>query len=96
MITEKELQEAIAECLRQKNPNANTCLKLAAYYTILNNIASDTEGYSLKGESEFLKLAAGKDHDYVMAVIDGLMNKLQVISPRLYDSTIKALKKGGS
>lgn len=96
MITEKELQEAIAECLRQKNPNANTCLKLAAYYTILNNIAPDTEGYSLRGESEFLKLAAGKDHDYVMAVIDGLMSKLQVISPRLYDSTIKALKKGGS
>lgn len=94
MITEKELQEAIAECLRQKNPNANTCLKLAAYYTILNNIAPDTEGYSFTGESEFLTLAAGNDHEYVMSVMDGLMSKLQAISPRLYDGTIKALKKG--
>lgn len=34
MITEQALQEAIAECQGQRNPNASTCLKLAAYYTI--------------------------------------------------------------
>ena len=34
MITERDLQEAIAECEGQKNPNANTCIKLAAFYTI--------------------------------------------------------------
>ena len=34
MITEKDLQEAIAECQGQRNPNANTCIKLAAFYTI--------------------------------------------------------------
>ena len=34
MITEKDLQEAIAECEGQRNPNANTCIKLAAFYTI--------------------------------------------------------------
>lgn len=34
VITEKDLQEAIAECQGQKNPNANTCIKLAAFYTI--------------------------------------------------------------
>ena len=38
MITEKDLQEAIAECLGQKNPNANTCIKLAAFYTIKNEL----------------------------------------------------------
>lgn len=38
MITEQDLVEAIAECQGQRNPNANTCIKLAAYYTILNNI----------------------------------------------------------
>lgn len=40
MITEKDLLEAIAECQGQRNPNANTCIKLAAYYTILQNITS--------------------------------------------------------
>lgn len=34
MITEQDLQEAIAECEGQRNPNANTCIKLAAFYTI--------------------------------------------------------------
>ena len=38
MITEQDLREAIAECQGQRNPNANTCIKLAAYYTILQNM----------------------------------------------------------
>lgn len=38
MITEKDLLEAIAECQGQRNPNANTCMKLASYYTILNQM----------------------------------------------------------
>lgn len=38
MITEKDLQEAIAECQGVRNPNANTCVKLAAFYTILDHL----------------------------------------------------------
>ncbi len=34
MITEHDLAEAIAECEGQRNPSANTCLKLAAFYII--------------------------------------------------------------
>ena len=34
MITRHDLEEAIAECQGQRNPNASTCLKLAAFYTI--------------------------------------------------------------
>ena len=34
MITEQDLQAAIAECQGERNPNANTCIKLAAFYTI--------------------------------------------------------------
>lgn len=34
MITEYDLQEAIAECQGQRNPDANTCIKLAAFLTI--------------------------------------------------------------
>ena len=43
MITEKELHEAIAECQGQRNPNANTCMKLASFYTILDHIKMDKE-----------------------------------------------------
>lgn len=38
MITERDLKEAIAECQGVREPNANTCIKLAAYYTILEHI----------------------------------------------------------
>ena len=34
LITEHDLQEAIAECQGQRNPNANTCIKLAAFLTL--------------------------------------------------------------
>lgn len=34
MITEQDLREAIAECQGQRNPNASTCIKLAAFLTI--------------------------------------------------------------
>lgn len=53
MITEKDLRAAIAECQGTRNPNANTCIKLAAFYTILNNLYPEQKeepvdvGYSM-------------------------------------------------
>lgn len=41
MITEHDLQEAIAECEGQRNPTANTCIKLAAFYTIKQHLFPD-------------------------------------------------------
>ena len=43
MITEHDLQEAIAECQGKRNPDANTCIKLAAFYTIRNELYGSTE-----------------------------------------------------
>lgn len=43
MITEKDLQEAIAECQGQRNPNANTCIKLAAFLTIQRELFGESE-----------------------------------------------------
>ena len=43
MITEYDLQEAIAECQGERNPNANTCIKLAAFYTIKNELFGKPE-----------------------------------------------------
>lgn len=38
MITLEDLQSAIAECQGERNPNANTCMKLAAYYTLIEHL----------------------------------------------------------
>lgn len=43
MITEQDLQAAIAECLGERNPNANTCIKLAAFYTIREQLFPEKE-----------------------------------------------------
>ena len=44
MITEFDLREAIAELQGHKNPTSTDCQKLAAYYTILDHLADDTDG----------------------------------------------------
>lgn len=38
MITERDLEQAIAECQGERNPNANTCVKLAAFFIIRNEL----------------------------------------------------------
>ena len=43
MITERDLAEAIAECQGERSPNANTCIKLAAFLTIRNELFGKTE-----------------------------------------------------
>lgn len=58
MITEQDLQEAIAECQGQRNPNASTCIKLAAFYTIRRELfgegkdAGPLSGYSYAMQTE--------------------------------------------
>lgn len=58
MITEKDLQEAIAECLGQRNPNTSTCIKLAAFYTIQRELfgeeknAAQLPGYSFATQAD--------------------------------------------
>ena len=38
MIRREDLDAAIAECIGERDPNANTCIKLAAFYTIRNEL----------------------------------------------------------
>lgn len=38
MITEQDLREAIAECEGKRDPSSSTCIKLAAFYTIRNEL----------------------------------------------------------
>lgn len=58
MITEYDLQEAIAECEGQRNPTANTCLKLAAFYIIQDKKFPKNEPnfYSTKSSFEAEKI----------------------------------------
>lgn len=48
MITERDLDEAIAECQGQPHPNSNTCIKLAAFLTIKNFMFGKEQTESVK------------------------------------------------
>lgn len=102
MITEQDLKQAIAECQGERNPNANTCIKLAAYYTIYEQMyGRKTEqpsftGYSTAsastisyvGDSDFAKAMSGKNTNDIMPILDELMSTVQILYPRLYDSVM--------
>ena len=107
MITEKDLQQAIAECQGVRNPNSSTCAKLASYYTIMDHIKEPSGDpipkYSYDpgpvdtirrlGDTEFLEMIQDKRTDSVLLAMDELMDTLKIISPRLYNGMMRKLKE---
>lgn len=92
MITTKEVQEAIAQCLGEKNPNANTCIKLASFYIILDHLQPDLAGAS-GASGDFMTAISNTDADKAWQIMDDLMNTLQVVKPDLYEKTMKRLRQ---
>lgn len=102
MITEEDLKEAIAECQGVRNPNASTCMKLAAYYIILNQMYPEEPfitGYSrampetvtVNSNSEFAEAVNGMDPGSAWALMDELMATLSVVNPRLYAGVMRKI-----
>ena len=107
MITEHDLDAAIAECQGKRNPDASTCIKLAAFYTIKRELYGEEKqdvqsAYSyapapnrnvieVDSDSEFARAVDGKDQYEVMPVIDELMSTLQIIQPKLYNAVLDKL-----
>ena len=103
MITEHDLRAAIAECQGERNPTANTCFKLAAYYIILNNLYPEAEPpqYSytpapvatveLDSDSQFAAAIKGKTAASVWPIMDELLTVLQAIKPGLYDGVMRKI-----
>ena len=107
MITQQDLKQAIAECQGERNPNANTCIKLAAFLTIQRELYGDDEkiehpSYSyapapirniieIDSGSEFAQAVNGMEVDDFLPVIDELMGTLQIIQPRLYNAVLERL-----
>jgi len=77
LITEKDLQEAIAECQGQRNPNASTCIKLAAFYTIRRELFGEEKevgqlpGYSYAMQTESEPMIMNDSDSEFARMIDG-------------------------
>ena len=104
MITQQDLQEAIAECKGQRNPNANTCIKLAAFLTIQRELYGSEElsempprsftyspGIEYNSETEFAQAIRGRSYEEILPIVDELMTTLEAVYPRLYDSVMNRL-----
>ena len=97
MITERDLIEAIAECQGERNPNANTCIKLAAFYTLHREMFGEdkrtqlSDTASLDSDSEFAQAVNGKSFGEVLQLFDELMTTLQAVNPRLYAAVLRKL-----
>lgn len=104
MISERDLDEAIAECQGVRNPDASTCIKLAAFYTIKDAMFSQqpSASYSYAAapddpvvvnsdDTDFARIVNGKHQSDVWPVINELISTLQVIQPRVYDAVMKKL-----
>lgn len=107
MITEYALQEAIAECEGQRNPTANTCLKLAAFYIIKDKMypAKQEEriempqySYAMstdvrKPETEFMQIVENMNPSDYLEVMDELMTTVKALIPKLYDGVMRRLSE---
>lgn len=108
MITVDDLKAAIAECEGERNPNANTCMKLSAYYILLREKQGAPEyAYSASpapaspvketveyySETEFGRAIEGKDKAQVLALVDELMTTVEVINRRLYLGVMRRLEE---
>ena len=107
MITESDLAQAIAECQGQRNPTANTCIKLAAFLTIRRELFGEEKNaeplaYSYSAppdnlihsnsDTEFSRLVNGKSQSEVMPLLDEMMDTIKVIQPRLYNLVLDKLR----
>ena len=104
MIRLQDLESAIAECQGKRNPDARTCIMLAAFYTIKREMFEEDKeaGYSyapapdrnrieMDSDSEFARAIDGKTQDEILPVMDELMGTLQIMYPRLYNAVMVKL-----
>ena len=97
MITEKDLAEAIAECQGQRNPTANTCIKLAAFYTIRNELFGSAQGaetppaYSYAAPPDSGKVNFDGDSEFAQTVSGRNQSEIWPVIDELMD-TLKMIQ----
>lgn len=102
----KEIEWAIAE-LEKEESSFSVYAKLADLYTVRKEMIGapeqmpEPETYSemsghdavgLYGKSEFFRVVSGKDPRKVWQIMDELMDALQIVNRRAYDSVIRKIK----
>jgi len=108
MIKPEDVEEAIAECEGRKNPGAQTCIQLAALYTIREHL--NPRNYSRAGEppeapqrasdntvrynghSEFAEAVEGQNTSKIIQIMDELMEATAAYNPPLYRQAMRRIR----
>lgn len=102
MITEKEIYEAINECLQDPITGQKRAV-LADLYVIhdhlFGNYEEETYSYSnkventidIEGNTEFLKAVSGKSQNQVMQILNDFMEAIKALHPKMYSKLIQHL-----
>ena len=94
MITERDLDEAIAKCQGESNPTNSTCMKLAAFLTIKDYLYPHYEEphlqYSYASEPEHVEnyIQTNGDSEFLKAVDGRKVDKVW----KLIDELVEAVK----
>lgn len=101
MIRLDEVEDAIRE-LDSAPHNYDTAKRLATFLTLREFLADDetkksrassaVSGRSL-GDSEFLIAVSEADESFAWEVLDGLMETLAGLQPRMYDAVMRRLRE---
>ncbi len=97
MITERDLLEAIEEC-EAEPPSFTSIKKLANLYVVYDHLYGTPKPrvgsiILTKEDGEFWDSVNGKDINKVLAVMAELMESLEVLYPKVYQSVIKKIKE---
>ena len=92
MITQQDLAQAIAECQGDRNPNANTCIKLAAFLTIQRELfgeekqAEQLPAYSFAPAPDRNIVEIDSDSEFARAVNGMPLDELLPVMDELMDT----------
>ncbi len=95
MISERDLLEAIMET-EDEPPSYTSIKKLANLYIVYDHLYGKKpipDNIETKKDSEFWQAVNGKDMNNVLAIMDELMETLEVINNRAYQSVIQKIRK---
>lgn len=99
LITKQDVLEAIAECQGTRSPNANTAIKLAAFFTILDHLdeketarpeGQSFAGYSFANDDGLVQFDGGSE--FAQAVDGRKQSEIWPIMDELM-STIKVMNE---
>jgi hypothetical protein len=92
--TKDELIEAIKEC-ESKESSYDNCVKLSIFYSLYDRYyAKDDEeknSFNYKGNKKFSELLAKNDINNILNLFAEVLECLEVVNPKLYNSIIDRL-----